>query len=208
MLRTSVRHRFVGPLATDIPEVAVAGCAGNSFQQLNTEVHLHKGETLIIESCLDACNEVGFVAAFLSAMVVVSRLLDFVSLRGYAVFAGWRIAGGLATLLGWIAALALVIMLFLITVVFIALRLGRLAGVWASLLSVAFFDFFFVEPRYSFSVTDTQYVFTFGVMLGVALIIGQLAAKLQAEARAARDGERRAAALTRVSRDLAGALGA
>lgn len=99
-----------------------------------------------------------------------------------------------------------VIMLFLITVVFIALRLGRLAGVWASLLSVAFFDFFFVEPRYSFSVTDTQYVFTFGVMLGVALIIGQLAAKLQAEARAARDGERRAAALTRVSRDLAGAL--
>ncbi|XOT97595.1 DUF4118 domain-containing protein, partial [Alcaligenes pakistanensis] len=83
-----------------------------------------------------------------------------------------------------------VIMLFLITVVFIALRLGRLAGVWASLLSVAFFDFFFVEPRYSFSVTDTQYVFTFGVMLGVALIIGQLAAKLQAEARAARDGER------------------
>lgn len=99
-----------------------------------------------------------------------------------------------------------VIMLFLITVVFIALRLGRLAGVWASLLSVAFFDFFFVEPRYSFSVTDTQYVFTFGVMLGVALIIGQLAAKLQAEARAAREGERRAAALTRVSRDLAGAL--
>ncbi|MBX7021180.1 DUF4118 domain-containing protein, partial [Providencia rettgeri] len=51
-----------------------------------------------------------------------------------------------------------VIMLFLITVVFTALRLGRLAGVWASLLSVAFFDFFFVEPRYSFSVTDTQYV--------------------------------------------------
>ncbi|MDV2116256.1 sensor histidine kinase KdpD [Alcaligenes faecalis] len=99
-----------------------------------------------------------------------------------------------------------VIMLFLITVVFIALRLGRLAGAWASLLSVAFFDFFFVEPRYSFSVTDTQYVFTFGVMLVVTLIIGQLAAKLQAEARAARDGERRAAALTRVSRDLAGAL--
>lgn len=99
-----------------------------------------------------------------------------------------------------------VIMLFLITVVFIALRLGRLAGAWASLLSVAFFDFFFVAPRYSFSVTDTQYVFTFGVMLVVTLIIGQLAAKLQAEARAARDGERRAAALTRVSRDLAGAL--
>ena len=41
---------------------------------------------------------VGFVAAFLSAVVVVSRLLDFVSRRGYAVFAWWRIAVGLATL--------------------------------------------------------------------------------------------------------------
>lgn len=99
-----------------------------------------------------------------------------------------------------------VIMLFLITVVFIALRLGRLAGVWASVLSVAFFDFFFVEPRLSFSVTDTQYVFTFGVMLVVALIIGQLAARLQAEVRIAREGERRASALAQVTRELAGSL--
>ena len=40
----------------------------------------------------------GFVAAFVSAVVVVSRLLDFVSRSGYAVFAWWRIAVGLATL--------------------------------------------------------------------------------------------------------------
>lgn len=110
-----------------------------------------------------------------------------------------------AQLLG-VFDLSNVVMLFLITVVFIALRLGRLAGMWASLLSVAFFDFFFVEPRFSFSVTDTQYVFTFGVMLSVALIIGQLAARLQAEARMARDGERRANALARVTRELAGSI--
>lgn len=42
---------------------------------------------------------VGFVAAFLSALVVVSRLLDFVSRRGYAVFAWWRIAVGILTLM-------------------------------------------------------------------------------------------------------------
>lgn len=41
-------------------------------------------------------------------------------------------------------------MLFLITVVFTALRLGRLAGVWASLLSVAFFDFSLWNPAIRF----------------------------------------------------------
>ena len=31
------------------------------------------------------------------------------------------------------------------------------------------FDYFFVPPRDSFSVNDTQYLFTFSLMLGVAL---------------------------------------
>ncbi len=41
---------------------------------------------------------VGFVVAFLAALVVVRRLLDFVSRHGYAVFGWWRIAVGLVTL--------------------------------------------------------------------------------------------------------------
>jgi undecaprenyl-diphosphatase len=43
---------------------------------------------------------VGFVAAFLAALVVVRRLLDFVSAHGYAPFAWWRIALGIAGLVG------------------------------------------------------------------------------------------------------------
>jgi two-component system sensor histidine kinase KdpD len=70
-----------------------------------------------------------------------------------------------------------VVMLFLVTTVFIALRLGRLAGAWASLLSVGCFDFFFVEPKLSFAVTDTQYIFTFALMMVVAVVISQLAAR-------------------------------
>jgi two-component system sensor histidine kinase KdpD len=100
-----------------------------------------------------------------------------------------------------------VVMLFLIMVVFVALRLGRLAGAWASLVGVASFDFFFIEPRFTFAVTDTQYLFTFALMLAVALIVSQLAARLRAEAQTAREGERRASALVRVMRDLADALG-
>lgn len=37
---------------------------------------------------------IGFVAAFISALFVVRGLLDFVSKRGYAPFAWWRIAVG------------------------------------------------------------------------------------------------------------------
>ncbi|MDL2400934.1 sensor histidine kinase [Rhizobium mayense] len=99
-----------------------------------------------------------------------------------------------------------VVMLFLMTVVFVAMHLGRVAGAWAALLCVACFDFFFVEPRLSFAVTDTQYIFTFALMLGVALVISQLAARMRSEARVARAGERRASALARIARDLSSAI--
>jgi undecaprenyl-diphosphatase len=47
---------------------------------------------------------VGFVCAFLAAVAVVSRLLDFVSRRGYAAFGWWRIGVGGAALLALLAA--------------------------------------------------------------------------------------------------------
>ncbi|MCU1749976.1 sensor histidine kinase [Pseudomonas sp. 6D_7.1_Bac1] len=99
-----------------------------------------------------------------------------------------------------------VIMLFLLTVVLIALRYGRGPGGWAAMLAVLCFDFFFVQPRLSFSVNDTQYFFTFALMLGIALITGQLTARLRHEARTAAARERRATSLARLARDLSAAL--
>lgn len=43
---------------------------------------------------------VGFVAAFLTALAVVRFLLDFVSRRGFGPFAWWRIAVGVAGVIG------------------------------------------------------------------------------------------------------------
>jgi undecaprenyl-diphosphatase len=43
---------------------------------------------------------VGFIAAFVSALVVVRGLLDFVSRRGYGIFGWWRIGVGVAALIG------------------------------------------------------------------------------------------------------------
>jgi undecaprenyl-diphosphatase len=46
---------------------------------------------------------VGFVAAFFSALIVVRSFLDYVSRRGFAIFAWWRIIVGLFGLAGlWI----------------------------------------------------------------------------------------------------------
>jgi two-component system sensor histidine kinase KdpD len=75
--------------------------------------------------------------------------------------------------------------------------------VLASLLAVATFDFFFVPPRLSLSVSDTQYLLTFAVMFAVALIISQLAARLRFEATIATYRERRTRALYELGRELA-----
>ena len=99
-----------------------------------------------------------------------------------------------------------IVMVFLLSVVGVAVRFGRGPAVLASLLTVGMFDFFYVPPRFSFSVTDVQYLLTFAVMLVVALVIGQLTAGLKFQARVARSREERVRAMYAMSRDLSGAL--
>jgi two-component system sensor histidine kinase KdpD len=99
-----------------------------------------------------------------------------------------------------------IVMVFLLCVVGVAIRFGRGPAVLAALLTVGMFDFFYVPPRFSFSVADAQYLLTFGVMLVVALVIGQLTAGLQFQARVARLREERVRAMYAMSRDLSGAL--
>ncbi len=99
-----------------------------------------------------------------------------------------------------------IVMVFLLAVVGVAIRFGRGPAVLASLLTVGMFDFFYVPPRFSFSVSDAQYLLTFGVMLAVALVIGQLTAGLKFQARVARSREERVRAMYAMSRDLSGAL--
>ena len=75
----------------------------------------------------------------------------------------------------------------------------------AALLSVALFDFFFVPPRFAFTVADLHYVVTFGVMLVTALVISWLAERVREEAVAAEARERGTAALSPLSAELLGA---
>lgn len=102
--------------------------------------------------------------------------------------------------------LANIVMLFLLCVVLVAVKFGRGPAMLAAVLSVASFDFFFVAPRFSFAVTDVQYLVTFAVMLGVGLLIGQLTANLRFSANVSASRERRAHALFELTRDLSAAL--
>lgn len=95
------------------------------------------------------------------------------------------------------------VMVYLAGVVLVATRLGRGPAVLASFLSVLAFDFFLVPPRFSFAVADTQYVFTFLVMLLVALVVGNLTVQLRDAAERSRLREERTAQLSALSRKLA-----
>jgi two-component system sensor histidine kinase KdpD len=102
--------------------------------------------------------------------------------------------------------LANIVMLFLLTVVLVAVRFGRGPAVAAALINVGLFDFFFVPPEFSFAVTDVQYLLTFVVMLAVGLITGQMTAGLRYQARVASYREERARALYEFARDMSSLL--
>lgn len=102
--------------------------------------------------------------------------------------------------------LANIVMLFLLTVMLVAVKFGRGPSIFAAVLNVALFDFLFVPPRFTFAVSDVQYLFTFSIMLAVGLITGHLTARLRFQVRIASLREERAQMLFEFARDLSGAL--
>ncbi|CND99961.1 two-component system sensor histidine kinase KdpD [Yersinia nurmii] len=98
------------------------------------------------------------------------------------------------------------VMVYLLGVVIIALFYGRWPSVLAAVLNVASFDLFFVQPHWSLAVTDVQYLVTFGVMLIVGIVVGNLTAGVRYQARIARYREQRARHLYEMSRGLSRAL--
>jgi two-component system sensor histidine kinase KdpD len=99
------------------------------------------------------------------------------------------------------------IMVYLLGVMLTATGCGRGPAILSSILSVLAFDFFFVPPRFSFTVEDPQYIITFGVMCLVGLVISHLAAGMRQQTTIARLQEQQAGAMHGLSRQLANARG-
>lgn len=128
----------------------------------------------------------------------------------WPLYAGAVLASMVTTLAAWplhgLFDQANIVMVFLLGVVLVAVKLGRGPAALAAVLNVLVFDFFFVMPRFSFAVSDVQYLVTFVVMLVVGLLTGQLTAGLRFQARIAASREQRAQALFALSRDLSSTL--
>ncbi len=117
-----------------------------------------------------------------------------------------------ATLLGALLQSILeptnLVMAYLVAVVVAALRCGLGPAIATAALSVLAFDVFFVPPRLSIAVHDTQYLLTFLGLFLVGVVISTLVSRARERTQAAREREAQTATLFGLSRDLATATDA
>ncbi len=97
------------------------------------------------------------------------------------------------------------VMIYLLAVVLAATRLGLRPAIMTAFLSVVAFDFFFVPPRFSFAVSDTEYLITFVALFTVGVVISTLVSQSRERAEAIRKREMQTSSLYYLSRDLAAA---
>ncbi|MBS1706460.1 MAG: sensor histidine kinase KdpD [Armatimonadetes bacterium] len=98
--------------------------------------------------------------------------------------------------------LANMVMLYLLGTVSVALRQGPKESLFASIVSVLALNFFFVPPQFTFAVSDFRYLFTFGVMMGVSLLLSALTLRLRSSAKTISERERSTAVLYELSKRL------
>src|SRR3569623_16324 len=93
---------------------------------------------------------------------------------------------------------------FVVALVLIGSRYGRKPAVLASIAAFLAYNFFLVNPRFSFSLAPADFV-ALGTFLVAALIVGTMAGKLSDRASAAVEQLRRLTTLLAASRELSGA---
>ncbi|MCM2403246.1 sensor histidine kinase KdpD [Rhizobium sp. S153] len=118
------------------------------------------------------------------------------------IFVALAIAAGI--LLDQTLAVQNLALVFLMAVLAAAIRGGLGAGLYASLLSALSFNFFFLEPRYTFTVRDPESLVALFFFFGVALVASNLTAAVQRQAVAARQRARTTEDLYLFSKKLAG----
>ena len=92
---------------------------------------------------------------------------------------------------------------FLLVVVLLALKVGRGPVLLAGALSAVAWNYFFLPPRFTFIIANVEDGILFGLYFVVAIVLGQLVARIRLQEEAERRREERATALYEMSRDLA-----
>ncbi|SDD77901.1 two-component system, OmpR family, sensor histidine kinase KdpD [Sphingomonas sp. YR710] len=98
-----------------------------------------------------------------------------------------------------------VAMLFLLPVLAAASRFGLRPGIFAGVISALAYNFFFLEPLYTFSISNPENVIAFVVLLVVATVTSQFAASVRVQADLAARSAKQNAALAGFSQAIAAA---
>ncbi len=96
-------------------------------------------------------------------------------------------------------------LLYLVPVMFAAATFGLRAGLFAGLASSLAYNFFFLPPTGTLTVNNPENVVSILVLLGVAIVTSQFAARVRAQADLAQSSARQNAALASFSRQLTAA---
>jgi two-component system, OmpR family, sensor histidine kinase KdpD len=130
---------------------------------------------------------------------------DAFNLRPYAAALGAVAAAlGFGVLIKTWVGVGNVDLVFLTAIVAVAVRFGLWPSLLASVAAALAYNFFFLPPIYTFTITDPANVVAFGFFTLVAIIVSSVAARGRTQAVAAMDRARTTESLYAFSRKLAG----
>jgi two-component system sensor histidine kinase KdpD len=95
-------------------------------------------------------------------------------------------------------------LVFLTAIVGVAVRFGLWPSLFASVIASLGYNFFFMEPLYTFTIADPTNVGAFFFFILMAVVVSNVAARVRTQAVAAMDRARTTEALYSFSRKLAG----
>lgn len=125
-----------------------------------------------------------------------------------AIFESLAAVGGstvVVVLLDSLAPITGLGVIYLLAVLFVAIRRGEIAALVTAFLSVLTLNFFFMEPRHRLTISDSENVVALAVFLITALAVGRLATAARHRAVEADQRAHVAAAREREARMLAAA---
>ena len=112
-------------------------------------------------------------------------------------------ATGAAALLDAVAPATSLGVVYVLAVMFVAIRRGEWPALGTAALSVLTFNFFFIEPRHRLTIADDHNVVALGVLLVAAVVVARLAASARNQAAQAAQRAEQALAREREAKLLA-----
>jgi len=107
-----------------------------------------------------------------------------------------------AFLLGRLVGPRAIALIYLLSVVLLALFVERGPTLLAAALSAVLWDLLFLEPIGNLGIHNAEDAIMFGMYFVVALVLGQLTARIRAQERSEHEREERASALYQLTREL------